>query len=237
MESKNVKLNDEFLKKVAFRVNELMIEEFEADPNAVIDGYKPSEKFKKAMKEMRERPVRRKGVRTVKAILIAAAILMLIFASAMSVSAIRRAVYDFFMSFGEDHAVVSYEAERRLSDAMENEEITEIAVYYEPTYLPDGYQVTEKKMTNMSYSVNYTNGVDSIRYKQVIKQSTALVDTEKELPNEVYIKDCLGFYTIGADSIHLMWNDSKYIYTIIVNTPDVEIEYVLRIAESVESIN
>ncbi len=237
MAEKSIIVNEAFLKKVAFRVNEIILERFDAEPNLLPEGYEPSEKFKKAMEELIEKLRKKRRLRPIKTILVVAAILVMLFACAMSVTAIRRAVYDFFMSFYDDYAIVSYEVMDDADDAVRIDELTEIETYYEPTYIPEGFKKVDISKQKIKFTIIYSDGIIKCRYTQDLLSTVSVVDTEDNYISKTDINGNEAFYTVeNGDHVLLKWCDEVYQYTIMCNSIDMNIKEIIKIAKSLNSV-
>ncbi len=238
MSAKIINLNKSFLKEVAARVGELMVEELEADKTATLEGYTPSEKFTKSMQEMLEKPVKKRMPRSLKTIFVIAAILIMLFACAMGVSAIRKAIFNFFVSFCDDHAVIVYEASEVSADSAYSGAPTEIEIYYEPTYIPEGYEKESLHSDNICYEVRYSDGVYYYLFTQDLLSTVTVVDSEEKIFENVEINGTIGFYSddSNASERYLIWSDDTYTYTISSNSPDIKLNEIVKIAESISPL-
>lgn len=239
MSAKIINLNKSFLKEVAARVGELMVEELEADKTATLEGYTPSEKFTKSMQEMLEKPVKKRMQRSLKTIFVIAAILIMLFACAMGVSAIRKAIFNFFVSFFDDHAVIVYEASEDSAEVVCIGILTEIETYYEPTYIPEGFEKVESKPDKIINSITYSNGVNRFHFKQKLLSAVSIVDSEDKnyKTTEVNGMPAFCFEDKNSADAYLNWSDNRYIYAISCDSPDIDMDEMVKIAESIVCIN
>lgn len=224
-----IKLTDEFMDEIATHFNELMLEQFDSDPYSTLEDYVPSEKHKKAMAEMLgNKPKKRRVSKSVRTVLIVAAVLVMLFACAMSVSAVRRAVYRFFFSFEADHAVVCVSTEDNMLDSRS---MTMITYFREPSFIPEGFEEIKRTELEAKLKIVYQSDNCFITYRQETILDHAQVDTEKAFSTEIDMNGTIGYYSSTNHQNVLIWYDDEYIYKI---TSTLDIDTIIIIAESVK---
>lgn len=227
----NVKLTDDFLKQVAYRVNELILEKFDAEEHITFDEYEPSEKFQKAIEEIFEKRRKRRSIRTVRTVVVIAAILAMLFACALSVSAVRQAISNFLFSFKADHAVVYVNNRDEAGDDNALQSLTEIETYYEPSYIPDGFEETMRGKEDAQLYIYYSYEDSFILYRQEIAPDSSIVDIETALSSEMYVNNTVIYYSITDSETIIVWYDQQYVYKI---TSNLEMETIIEISESLK---
>ncbi len=238
MASKSIRLNKSLMEKVAYRVNELMMEEYKSDPCATLEGYVPSEKYTKAMEELVYNFKVRRISKPVKTIILIAAIIAALMGCAMSVTAVRRAVREFFLQIGNNHAVVTCDVEKDTRGAVV-EELSEIEIYYEPSYVPDGFEKAEVIKLDIQYEITYTDGDNKCCYYQELPMGKITVDNENDELYSTTINGCSAFYVVDSEDgmIYLRWSDNTYTYAIIFNLSEIELDNVIKMAESIKPVD
>ncbi len=133
---------------------------------------------------------------------------------AMSVEAIRVPIIHFFIEIFEEYSAVN------IKSADEQQSIpTEIEKYYMPTYIPDGYQLTEST-NNQSESQIITSNVytNQKKYEIIFEQYTISTGTTANTEGTEFenIKindyDALFFSNLGINTI--IWSDEEYSFSI-----------------------
>lgn len=222
----NAKLTDDLLSKVACRVNELMLERFDADRETASANYVPSKKFKKAASEIIENHTRKHiAVKTVRRVIIIAAILIMLFICTLSVSAVRSAICKFIFSLDTEHAAMSCNVETDKPDVP-----NEIINYREPSYIPDGFELIKSSKSKAIFKLYYGSDNGYFIFSQNTLSSYLDINTENAEYGEININGHTGFYSVFKSQCVLTWNDGEYIYII---SSDLDIDTVLAIAESV----
>lgn len=262
--SKDIKkLDDDLLKSVAVRVNQLMLEDFDA--SAPEEEYVPSEKFQKSAREIIENPGDREIYRTrrysrsAKRLLLIAALLAALLTvgvvgtGADGAPANPKEVFNFSRLFAPDCIEINF-----LNDVKDNVSEEEfrniphvITSFYEPTYIPEGLQITDRDCDDFwdygLFEIDYNQSDQSIRPRDKVnlmyKQRVLYLDLWFHAPrspvHEIQINGCTGYcteitraYCDGEKTeSRLIWHDNRYWYEISGELP---LEEIIKIAQSVE---
>ncbi len=166
--------------------------------------------------------------RVVAALLIACTIL---FASAMSIEAVRTNFWNAIVEWFDDY--ISLKFIQPIIYSTKN-----TADFKEPAYLPDGYEVTDRFDTDYSNKITYyMNGAKALIYNQkVISSNETLIDNENCTIHDIEINGYLGVLAVYSDNTiyyTLTWKDQKYIYKIETYNFDLSEDELIKIAESV----
>lgn len=145
-------------------------EEYNADMEAILlnDEHEFSDKHNKKMKKLIKRQSRpyfkliSTATRRAACIIVAMIVLS---ASALSVEAVRNAVYDFIIKIFSNHSVVTIES------GTDDGYPTSIEEKYYISQLPAGFKQTQYGETDNSISVFYSNGKKGILFDQNVKGS------------------------------------------------------------------
>ncbi|MBR1664345.1 MAG: DUF4367 domain-containing protein [Ruminococcus sp.] len=201
-------LNDVFEKEVDTELEKITIN----------DGHLFSESYKKKMDKLinqRSKPyynmISTAGRR---AACIAAAIIILS-ASALSVSAVREAFFGFITKIFGDHTEIS--VDKNNSDSYP----ASIEKEYYISELPSGFTQTERLIDNHSLFVSYSNNDKYIFFEQYTIDSY-IQDIDNEQTGYETIYDDYGsiykvMYSEVDDSYTIIWNNNEYAFTILSN--------------------
>lgn len=158
------------------------------------------------------------------------AVIMLI-TMVFSVSALREPVVRFFVEVYEtfSQVVLHHEPEDEFPAMLET--------YYEPTWLPSGYQEKVDQRVDAAIFCEWTymddNG-NALIFKQYTITSTALlIDTEGTQSEQVTVNGNAALFYSNKDIQHLMWSDGAYGYLV---SGAVTKEELYRIAESILAV-
>jgi hypothetical protein len=140
--------------------------------------------------------------------------LFVIFSSAISVKAVREAVYDFVMKIFSNHTEVSVDSD------TDNNYPKSIEDEYYISQLPDGFEQTDYNKTANSITVTYFNDDEYIFFDQYTKdvylaefdnENSTLESFTDEYGQEYLIQDTGYDYTF-------VWDNGDYIIQITSNT-------------------
>lgn len=234
-----VRLSNAFLTRVAERVSRLMLDT--SDLHLRLDGYTPSEKFTSAMKDILKKSGKRKISKPLKTIFIAAAILALILGCAFGAVAIRKARINYEFYDKSRFAMIDWDYES-VSNGVAMEELDKIETYYEPAYIPEGFIVTERNPYNTIHRIGYSKldgqSRDYCVFSQKLPGSRGLIDIEDDDIYYLEIKGYPAFCVVDHfnKSVRLFWCDDYYVYYIIFESPDITMEKVIKMAESLAPV-
>ena len=152
------------------------------------------------------------------------AAIIILFASAMSVSAVRAAVFEFITEVYEKFTNIFFNESRSSQDTADGFTI------YEPTYIPEGFELVNKNIDGLIL-LEYEKGNDFISYSQQCLENVSMhINTEGVYLEELEFKGLPAKYYSNQGVQNLLWYDDEYMY-MVSSTLDRDI--VFKIAESI----
>ncbi len=192
-------------------------EEYNADMEAILlnDEHEFSDKHNKKMKKLIKRQSRpyfkliSTATRRAACIIVAMIVLS---ASALSVEAVRNAVYDFIIKIFSNHSVVTIES------GPDDGYPTSIEEKYYISQLPAGFKQTQYGETDNSISVFYSNGKKGILFDQNVKGNHNIyMDNERTDFTKIEI-DGQEYLLFESDTdVTCIWDNGRYILSISGN--------------------
>jgi len=159
-----------------------------------------------------------------RAVALAAAIVILL-ASAMSVSAVRAAVFEFITEVYEKFTHIFFE-ERSPAQASSDEYLIR-----RPTFIPEGFELVNEKTAGPVLLV-YEKGSDYISYTQQRLEDVSMnINTEGAELEELEFKGLPAKYYSNRGVQNLLWYDDEYLYMV---SSTLDRDAVFKVAESVE---
>ncbi len=149
-----------------------------------------------------------------KAAVLTIAALIISFSAAMSIQASRRAIFEFFIKIYETFSVVFFTD----STVTPRNAAPVIEVVYEPSYIPEGYELVERNVSGTYIKYKYSNGNgEDVSYMQVCADSDRKIifDTEDE---KVYCGEINGKqynYSIRKELIKIVWQEHDYVFQLL----------------------
>ena len=169
----------------------------------------------------------RKGMtRGIKALLIAAIILLIVAFTAFAFEPVKNFVFKVYSDCTE---FVFQSGEKSEGDYL----------YAEYTYIPDGYELVKDHKGKTSHNLVYSDGTNEIEiWTRGDKNTTVLIDTEEAKTGELMIGNNVGFYSIARRSIILVWSTGKYHHDITADiNENISLDDIVRVAQSAVSIS
>lgn len=151
------------------------------------------------------------------------------FAAAMSVEAVRTAIWNAIVTWYDDYVAISFRKDG-VGDAPET-----IVTKKEPVM--DGYEREVLLDSQGMFIVNYVYNDFNVMYSQlVLEENEALFDNTMAVLKTVKIGAYEGQLLIAADksTIFLMWNDGEYAYTLQTDSDNGREDQLIHIAQSVQ---
>lgn len=150
---------------------------------------------------------------------------IVMFASALSVKAIREAFFDFITSIFSDHNVVTTES------GTDKGYPTNIEEEYYISELPDGFEEMDKGKTDNSIDISYFRNDEYVFFTQYTKTAyEQTYDNERSEFNEYMDSDGKQYMVITNKSgITYIWDNGRYIFEV---TSNLDKEYVLKLCKS-----
>lgn len=219
-------LPDEFLEKAFLKAAEYELERLPED-DAIPHTFsrRHQRRMKKVLRQAYLPPTPKRPVflgRRYAVVLVAA--LLAAFGAVMSVEAWRQAFFSFFQKKYPTYSDVSYEQIKDIS-------LPETLIKYAPTYIPEGYVLTESDTSPASNYLYYENDQDeSIFFLQMrLDTATFAIDTEREDFVEIDLGGQTARFLPNEGEYTLLWENSYYAFILTVNTDKDEL---IKIAKS-----
>ena len=160
-----------------------------------------------------------------RAVALAAAIVILL-ASAMSVSAVRAAVFEFITEAYEKFTHIFFE------ESPPSQESADELSIRRPSFIPEGFELVSEKMAGPVLLV-YKKGSDYISYSQQRLEDVSMdINTEGAALEELEFKGLPAKYYSNRGVQNLLWYDDEYLYMV---SSTLDRDTVFRIAGSVET--
>lgn len=152
------------------------------------------------------------------------------FASAISVSAVREALWSAIVQFYEEYISVGYVAD--------TEPPAYIEVKKEPSAIPDDWTCEILLDSQSMYYIQYSsNGEEIVSFKQkVLDKSKDWIDNSNSTIEIITIQGYEGNLITLLDKglAYLVWSDGCYSYTIEYDHAKIDCDLVIAIAESLQ---
>lgn len=168
-----------------------------------------------------------------KTAIIALVVISVMFATMMSVSAIRSAIWEIITEWYEEYIAVGYVPEEGIEVPEPPKMIEEIR---KPTLLPLGAE--EEVLTSgrrMFVCEYFVGDVSYVSYNQfLLDEAVGMIDGDDAVLTEIMIGDHQGccFTYEKDDYIYILWNDTRYSYQI--SSTVLSIDELRLVAESVK---
>lgn len=150
-------------------------------------------------------------------------------ASAEAREAVAEAIYHLVLEEHEEYTRVSIGE----STGFVDPEIYDWEGAFAPTYIPEGYVLSNFSGTSSQHSVDYVNNENFIAFIQA-NNSISQVDTEDaDIVEEIIIGDSNGIFVTKGELTRIVWNiGATYLEVIGTAAP----EEIIKIAESIKPI-
>jgi (2Fe-2S) ferredoxin len=154
------------------------------------------------------------------------AAIIILFASAMSVSAVRAAVFEFITEVYEKFTHIFF------NESPPSQESADELSIRRPSFIPEGFELVNEKTTGPVLLV-YEKGSDYISYSQQRLENVSLqVNTEGAELEELKFNGLPAKYYSNRGVQNLLWYDDEYLYMV---SSTLDRDTVFRIAGSVET--
>lgn len=167
-----------------------------------------------------ESDTRRITSKRIKAVIIAAAIIVLLAITAFAIEPVR----NFIINIYSDCTEIVFNSNDK-NDYL----------YAEYTFIPKGYILVDSIQGKNSQSLIYSNEGKRILIDSLgNKTSKSVIDTEDSDSGEISFGDETGYYSITDTSIILIWSSGKYNHCIIADLNDnyISLEALVKVAQS-----
>lgn len=115
-------------------------------------------------------------------------------------------------------------------------DMADFAGMYFPTWIADGYTLTEVESFSGYKCVLYKNKIgDIIRFYIYVNNQSLAVDNEEIDVKPIYLHDSWGKCINKEDSVSVVWEDTEFIY--IVRGPLDAQDQIIRMAECAEKVS
>jgi len=161
-----------------------------------------------------------------KAVLALAATIILFITMVFSVSALREPVVRFIVEIYEKFSAVF------LVRDDDQAPPTTLEVIYEPTWLPDGYELSEEASiaTDIFRISQFIHDEDVLEFRQSILSAGMNLDTEGIATQSMIVNGVSAIFYINKGVSNLVWENSQYIFSLSGTVKNGDL---LRIAESI----
>jgi hypothetical protein len=148
-------------------------------------------------------------------VVVIAAILIILFASAMSVSAVRAKVYELITEVYEKFTHIFFESSRSSQDSLDSSQDADCGfTVYEPGYIPEGFELINR-ITDGLVLLEYQRGDDFISYTQQRIESVSMhINTEGIEVERFEFKGLPAMYYSNQGVQNLLWYDETYMYMV-----------------------
>ena len=161
-----------------------------------------------------------------RAVALIAAIIIL-FASAMSVPAVRASVIEFITEVYEKFTHIFFDESQSPWDASDE------FIIYEQAYIPEGFELVNK-ITNGLVLLEYEKEDEFVSYSQQrLKNVSMHINTEGVELEELVFKGFSAKYYSNRGVQNLLWHDGEYMYMV---SSTLDRATVFKIADSVEPV-
>jgi len=189
--------------------------------------YQFSDKFQKRMKKLIKQSKKKEtSVRTVflpKRIAVLIISIFILLASSMSVSAVRRGVFEFIFYVYEKYTEIIFDHSKPITKG----EFTP----FTPSYIPEGFTIDLEDLDGSVY-LEYIKNDDYIIYEQKYKEDVAShINTEGVEVEKTEVNGQPAIYYSNYGVQNLIWHDELYMYSI---SSTLNKEEVFRIAMSIQ---
>ncbi len=222
-----INFTDDMLREAVIKADICELEALPADHEIT---HEFSKRFERRMKKLVRRGktgnpaggavfLRRRAVALIAAIVI-------LLATAMSVSAVRAAVFEFVTEVYEKFTHMFFE------ESPPSQESADEFIIRRPSFIPEGFELVDEKTAGPVLLV-YEKGSDYISYSQQRVEDVSMdINTEGAELEELEFKGLPAKYYSNQGVQNLRWYDDEYLYMV---SSTLDRDAVFRIAESVET--
>jgi len=222
-----INFTDEKLREAVIKAD---ICELEAMPSDHEIEHEFSKRFERRMRKLVRRsrtgnPAGRVVFLRRRAVALAAAIVILL-ATAMSVSAVRAAVFEFVTEVYEKFTRIFFE------ESTPSRESSDEYIIRRPSFIPEGFELVDEKTAGPVLLV-YEKGSDYISYSQQRVEDVSMdINTEGAELQELEFNGHPAKYYSNQGVRNLLWYDDKYMYMV---SSTLDRDTVFNVAGSVET--
>ena len=221
--------SEQFFYELAARASDRMMEALPSEEE-LSRRLTFSPAFERRMEQFLAEPrPKAQSYRAWRTVAIAAAVLALLIAAMMSVSAVRQAVFKFFTTIYEKYIVVMFVPEDETMNAPKS-----ISEFRAPSYIPLGFEQTSETQFDFSYMIRFTNAEGlSFSFRQDSYDPMQYeLDIESTEEKELFeMNGTTAMYKFKEGTFTMVWTDNEYSYRI---DGTIEYEQALLMAQSVK---
>jgi len=165
-------------------------------------------------------------------VVLIAAVLIILFGFAMSVSAVRARVYEFIDEVYEKFTHIFFESSQFSQDSLDSlKDADRGFVVYESSYIPEGFELINR-INDELVLLEYQRGEDFISYtQQCIENISMHINTEGMEVEKFEFKGLPAVYYSNQGVQNLLWYDERYMYMV---SSTIDKDAVFKIAGSVK---
>lgn len=216
-----MKVTDELLRDAFLKLSDELLSEWEKIPDT---HHKPSQQFKKKMKKLIGKTKNRELCKEfIKIGKVAAAFFIVIgavlFGSTLTAKADPHLYFKKMEVILNDAFMYVYDSE------SQNNTLT----FYEPTYVPEGYEEVDRMMDNTSINIRYKNSQgESIVWDQMLVLNTTVMGVDSEYDAEIetqYAGENVKMYIYKDKYKYLVYESGNCVFKITATNLTVEDMY------------
>lgn len=214
-------LFDQLLKHALIDVEEKQVQEadqFCSEHSGPLP-FQPSSRYRKSLRRLclKSRLRERDGVKGIlkKGLIWIAVALALLLGLAMTTPASRDWLFHFFIQDYGDHAQIDF---NKTNDYLPEQINTGLSRFYSPTWLPDGFELTDHQEGEIDIYLNYTLGdkcISIYQLKTLENNATVLIDTENTEQKILTINGLSAWINKKNDYIGMTMHDGELLISII----------------------
>jgi hypothetical protein len=215
--------NDLILKKAVDQYLASLLHDLPAEKD-LSESQVLSSRFQKRMKRMirkvrrmhQDQPEKKINYRNKKRLVIVVAIVTVL-AAAFTVNASREAIVGFVIQVYDRFSTISFRHSAETTSTNHTIDNDEVITDHLPTYLPQGYKLSDQSSLIEVIEIIYTNeSSQEIVFTKIVKKGTRIdIDTEGIQIEEVTINGYQGIFYSKNGQSSLIWSYEKYAYSII----------------------
>jgi hypothetical protein len=188
--------------------------------------------FERKMRALIRMSYRRNRSHFKKRLVTAIAAILLLIATAMSVSAVRHAVFDFIALVYEKFTHFYYDASKSAAPSKAPDSDFVLLL---PGFIPEGFEIETREFNKGTYVYHYKKGEDYITYYQRNIEGVSMdINTEGLIWEQIEFNGVAAKYYSNQGVQNLIWYDDNYMFMILST---LDRDTVFKIAESVNPIS
>lgn len=223
-----MEMTDELLWKYAPQEEQYLLEHIPLTPDPLhVFSKRFERKMKVLIRRERRSPFMKSFVlQSKRAAVFLLASALIAFTAIMSVEALRVRFFRMVQEIYEKYSTISYEP------VGENSVASQTFVEYEPTYIPDGFQLVRERVYSHSKHMTFRNSQSGgfLFMQSFLDVATVDFDTEHVSLEPIQINGMDGYYLPNPSLKSIFWDDGVYYFEVSGYLDKKEL---LKIAESI----